>query len=101
MQVTAAPILVGSLFDFPQADDGTSFLDAVRLGLDDVSATGRLDRAVGLVPHLARDVENGFDDLEALGVLAILGPSISDNGLIVRDLADEAGLPCINYTGGE
>ena len=109
MQVTAAPILVGSLFDFPQADEGTSFLDAVRLGLDDVAATGRLDRAVELVPHLARglplgtarDVENGFDDLEALGVLAILGPSISDNGLIVRDLADEAGLPCINYTGGE
>ena len=109
MQVTAAPILVGSLFDFPQADDGASFLDAVRLGLDDVAATGRLDRAVELVPHLARglplgtarDVENGFDDLEALGVLAILGPSISDNGLIVRDLADEAGLPCINYTGGE
>ena len=109
MQVTAAPILVGSLFDFPQADEGASFLDAVRLGLDDVAATGRLDRAVELVHHLARglplgtarDVENGFDDLEALGVLAILGPSISDNGLIVRDLADEAGLPCINYTGGE
>ena len=109
MQMTAAPILIGSLFDFPQADEGASFLDAVRLGLDDVAATGRLDRPVEFVRHLARglpagtarDVENGFDDLEALGALAILGPSISDNGLIVRDLADDAGLPCINYTGGE
>jgi ABC-type branched-subunit amino acid transport system substrate-binding protein len=107
--MTAAPIVIGSLFDFPQADEGASFLDAVRLGLDDVAATGRLDRPVELVRHLARglpagtarDVENGFDDLEALGALAILGPSISDNGLIVRDLADDAGLPCINYTGGE
>ena len=109
MQMTAAPILIGSLFDFPQADEGASFLEAVGLGLDDVAATGRLDRPVEFVRHLARglpagtarDVENGFDDLEAMGVLAILGPSISDNGLIVRDLADYAGLPCINYTGGE
>jgi ABC-type branched-subunit amino acid transport system substrate-binding protein len=109
MEMTAAPILVGSLFDFPQADEGVSFLEAVRLGLDDVTASGRLDRPVELVPHLARglplgtarDVENGFEDLDALGVLAILGPSISDNGLIARDLADEVGLPCINYTGGE
>ena len=77
MQVTGAPILVGSLFDFPQADEGVSFLHSVRLGLDEVAATGRLDRPVELVPHLAhglplgtaRDIENGFDDLEALGVL--------------------------------
>jgi ABC-type branched-subunit amino acid transport system substrate-binding protein len=109
MQMKAAPILIGSLFDFPQADEGVSFLDAVTLGLDDVAAAGRLDRPVELVRHLARglpagtarDIEDGFDDLEALGVLAVLGPSISDNGLIVRDLADDAGVPCINYTGGE
>jgi ABC-type branched-subunit amino acid transport system substrate-binding protein len=109
MQMKAAPILIGSLFDFPQADEGKSFLEAVALGVDDVAATGRLDRPVELVRHLARglpagtarDIEDGFDDLEALGVLAILGPSISDNGLIVRDLANDAGLPCINYTGGE
>jgi branched-chain amino acid transport system substrate-binding protein len=107
MQV--APILIGSLFDFPQADQGESFLQAVQLGLDEVASAGRLDRPVELVRHLARglpagtaqDVENGFDDLEALGVLAIVGPSISDNGLIVRDLADDAGVPCVNYTGGE
>jgi ABC-type branched-subunit amino acid transport system substrate-binding protein len=109
MEMTPAPILVGSLFDFPQADEGAGFLEAVRLGLADVAASGRLDRTVELVPHLARglplgtarDVEDGFDDLDALGVLAILGPSISDNGLIARDLADERELPCINYTGGE
>jgi hypothetical protein len=33
-------------------------------------------------------------------VVAIVGPSISDNGLIVRELADDAGVACINYTGG-
>ena len=33
--------------------------------------------------------------------MLIIGPSISDNGLIVRPLADDRGIPCINYTGGE
>ena len=39
MQVPAAPILVGLLFDFPQADGGASFEEAVRLGLDEIAAT--------------------------------------------------------------
>jgi branched-chain amino acid transport system substrate-binding protein len=102
----AAPILVGLLFDFPQGDGGSSFEDAVRLGMEDVP--GRLDRPVEFLRHAARglpmgtahDVELGFRALHEAGVLAIVGPSISDNGVVVRDLADAAGLPCINYTGG-
>ena len=43
----------------------------------------------------------GFRDLETAGCLAIIGPSISDNGLIVAPLADAAELSCLNYTGGE
>jgi branched-chain amino acid transport system substrate-binding protein len=103
-----SPIRLGLLFDFPQADAGESFETAVRLGLEDAAA-GRLDRPVEFVRHLARglplgtaaDTEHGFAALEDADVVAIVGPSISDNGLIVRDLADAAGLPCINYTGGE
>jgi ABC-type branched-subunit amino acid transport system substrate-binding protein len=45
-------------------------------------------------------VISNFDDLVAQGAVAIVGPSISDNGLIVRDLADRVGVSCINYTGG-
>jgi ABC-type branched-subunit amino acid transport system substrate-binding protein len=48
-----------------------------------------------------RAVRDGFHALDDAGVLLIVGPSISDNGLIVRDLADEHRLPVINYTGGE
>ena len=104
-----APILIGVLYDFPQADGGALFEDAVRAGLAEVHDTGRLDRAVELVPRHARglpggtahDVERTFAELVDHGVLAVLGPSISDNGLIVGPLADAAGLPCINYTGGE
>jgi branched-chain amino acid transport system substrate-binding protein len=109
MQEPPAPILIGLLFDFPQADGGASFEEAVRLGLDDIAATGRLDRPVEFVTRLARglplgsehDVTTAFGELHDAGVLLIVGPSISDNGLIVKLLADESGMPCINYTGGE
>ena len=104
-----SPIVVGLLYDFPQGDGGESFETAVRLGVEDATAAqGRLDRPVEFVRHLARglplgtaaDVERGFSVLDDNDVLAIVGPSISDNGLIVRELADMAGIPCINYTGG-
>ncbi|MHB8671367.1 MAG: ABC transporter substrate-binding protein [Acidimicrobiales bacterium] len=105
----AAPILIGVLYDFPQGDGGEAFETAIRLGLDDVAGTGRIDRPVELVSRhvsglpsgTAHGVEGAFADLVATGVLAVVGPSISDNGLIVGPLADAAGIPCINYTGGE
>ena len=35
------------------------------------------------------------------GVLAILGPALTDGALAVRPLADEVGVPCINYAGND
>ena len=106
---TPAPVVIGVLYDFPQADGGASFEDGVRLGLDRVAAAGRLDRPVELLARQARGLPGGtahdtattFAELVDAGVLAAIGPSISDNGLIVGPLADAAGVPCINYTGGE
>jgi ABC-type branched-subunit amino acid transport system substrate-binding protein len=100
-----APILIGVLYDFPQADGGAGFEEAVRQGLQEVE----LDRPVELVARQAKglpagtahDVRRNFDELVDAGVLAIIGPSISDNGLLVRDWADSACVPCVNYTGGE
>jgi ABC-type branched-subunit amino acid transport system substrate-binding protein len=94
------------LYDFPQGDGGASFEDALRLGIAEV---GRLDRPFELVTRHARGLPSGtanavstaFGELVAEGVLGVVGPSISDNGLLVRDLADAAGVPCVNYTGGE
>ncbi|HUC37222.1 MAG TPA: ABC transporter substrate-binding protein [Acidimicrobiales bacterium] len=102
-------MLVGVLYDFPQGDDGALFEGSLRIGIDEVAATGRLDRSVELLPRHARglpagtahEIEQAFGELEAAGALVIVGPSISDNGLIVGPLADESGVPCINYTGGE
>src|SRR4051794_40719596 len=103
----ASPVLVGVLYDFPQGDGGAAFEDALRLGIADVAATGRLDRevdfvardAAGLPSGSEHDVTMKFGELVDAGVVFVIGPAISDNALIVAPLADAAGVPCINYTG--
>jgi ABC-type branched-subunit amino acid transport system substrate-binding protein len=103
----ALPIRIGLLYDFPQADD--LFAKSMRLGIDEVAATGRLDRDIELIERQARglpsgseaDVVRAFNELDDEGVLAIIGPSISDNALIVAPLCDAARIPAINYSGGE
>jgi branched-chain amino acid transport system substrate-binding protein len=106
MEHQGAPIKIGLLFDFPQPDGGDGFETAIRLGVDKTEE--RRDRPVEFVRRLvtglplgtAHDVERAFGELCDAGVLGVVGPSISDNGLIVKELADRARLPCINYTGG-
>jgi hypothetical protein len=100
----AAPVRIGLLFDFPQGDGGASVESALRLGLEDVASTGRVDRDFEFVANHARglplgtehDVVTAFDELESSGCVLIVGPSISDNGLITAPLYDAVGLPCIN-----
>jgi ABC-type branched-subunit amino acid transport system substrate-binding protein len=100
-----SPILLGVLHDYGTPDGDADFEAAVRAGLD---ASG-LDRAVELVHEHAEGLPRGsahavataFAALVDRGVVGILGPAITDNALVVRDLADAAGVPCINYTGGE
>lgn len=107
MSSGATPIRIGLLYDFPQGND--LFPQALRLGLDDVAATGRLDREIELVERHARglpsgseqEVIDGFTSLCDDGVTAIVGPSISDNALIAAPIADSRRVPAINYTGGE
>jgi ABC-type branched-subunit amino acid transport system substrate-binding protein len=103
-----SPALIGVLYDFPQFDGGASVEEAIALGLAE-GAGARADRPFELVARQARGLPAGsehemagtFLELAETGVLAVVGPSISDNGLIVAPLADRLGLPCINYTGGE
>ncbi len=103
----ALPIRIGLLYDYPQGDD--LFAASLRLGIDEVAAGGRIDRDVELLEQQARglpsgsehDVKRAFADLDDAGVLAIVGPSISDNALIAAPLCDAARVPAINYSGGE
>jgi branched-chain amino acid transport system substrate-binding protein len=103
------PLRIGVFLDFPQADGGTATEAALRLGFDEVTQAGRLDREVELVVHAVRglpmgsehEVADGFRELAAAGCLLVVGPSISDNALITTPIGDALGLVTINYTGGE
>jgi branched-chain amino acid transport system substrate-binding protein len=103
----ALPIRIGLLYDYPQ--QGDLFVKALRMGVDDVAASGRLDRDFEFVERQAQGLPSGsedsvvraFNELREDGVLAIVGPSISDNALIAAPLCDEARVPAINYSGGE
>jgi ABC-type branched-subunit amino acid transport system substrate-binding protein len=74
-----------------------------------VAHTGRLDRdvefvarhAAGLPGGTEHDVRERFAEVVSTGAVLVIGPSISDNALIVAPLADAARVPCINYTGGQ
>jgi branched-chain amino acid transport system substrate-binding protein len=104
---TALPVRIGLLYDFPQMGD--LLAKSLQLGVDEVAATGRLDRGIELIERQSQglpsgseaEVKRAFAELDAEGVVAIIGPSISDNGLIVAPLCDAARIPAINYTGGE
>ena len=76
----ALPVRIGLLYDFPQMGD--LFAKALRLGIDEVAATGRLDRDVELVERQSRGLPSGseaevvraFDELDDEDVVAIVGP---------------------------
>lgn len=103
------PIKLGVLADFPGGDGGQAFEWAVRLGLDEVGP--RLPGQVELIREVAlglplpggseESVRAAFTRLDDAGVLAVLGPAISDNAVVVRPMADAAGLATLNYSGGE
>ncbi len=104
-------VRIGVLHDFPTADEGRSFERNLRLGLQAVVDSGRLDdqieivHAVGLGLPLpggsAHAVERAYLELADQGVAAIVGPAISDNAIVVQPLADSGRIPTLNYTGSE
>ncbi|HEY8217388.1 MAG TPA: ABC transporter substrate-binding protein [Acidimicrobiia bacterium] len=103
------PVRVGVLLDFPQADGGAATEAALRHGIGEVAADGRLDREVelllrpvaGLPLGSEHDVVTGFRELVDAGCVLVVGPSISDNALITTPIGDAVGLVTLNYTGGE
>jgi len=109
--VSGSLVRIGVLHDFPTADNGRAFERNLRLGLQPVVDSGRLDdqveivHAVGLGLPLpggsAHAVARAFGELVDQGVAAIVGPAISDNAIVVQPLADRARVPTLNYSGSE
>jgi branched-chain amino acid transport system substrate-binding protein len=102
----AKPIVVGVLGDRP---GGSGMTDEMRRVVDAAVASGRIDRPVtfveditdGLPEGTAASVTAGFWRLVAQDALVIMGPTVTDNGLIATELADEARIPCCNWTGSD
>ena len=109
--MTGSKIRIGVLHDYPTTDDGASFEAYVRRGMQPVIESGRLDDEVELVHASALGlplpggsayaIEGAFGALVDQGVVAILGPAISDNALVVQSLADAARVSTINWSGSE
>lgn len=99
------PVVVGVLLDHGGPE--SPMIGVVRRHLEQAVASRRLDRpvrvvaesAAGLPAGSAAAVERGFEALLEERPVLILGPSITDNALVVRDLADRARVPCVNWSG--
>lgn len=108
-----APHRIGILNDVPAALRVPNRIDWMRAALDlafeEALAAGRLDRPVelvirggeGLPVGTAANVSAAFAELEAAGVLGIIGPAITDNALITQPMAEAAQLPTLNWSGSE
>ena len=107
------PLLIGVLSDMaasPPAEGAPTGIERfVRMAVDPLVASGRIDREVEFVPAYgmglpsgtAFAVERAFAELDAKGVLAVLGPAIGDNALVATPLSDRYRIPTINWAGTE
>ncbi len=103
----AQPIIVGVLGDRPGPQ--SAMVDVMRQTVDAAVTSGRIDRPVtfvvditeGLPEGTAANVTAGFQRLVGQDALVIMGPTVTDNGLIATQLADEARIPCCNWTGSD
>ena len=85
-------VKIGICMDFPILDVHRPFLDGIRLGFDEATASGILDRpaqlivkeAEGLPRGDAFDVVRAWQGLVDAGCVGIIGPMISDNALAVK-----------------
>ena len=102
-----APIVVGVLLDHPGPE--SPMIGEMRRVVDPAVGRGRLDRPVTFVTEVSDGLPRGtaaavtaaFHRLVAQDALIIMGPTITDNGLVVRDLADQVQVPCCNWTGSD
>jgi ABC-type branched-subunit amino acid transport system substrate-binding protein len=100
---------VGLFFDYAQPDGGAYHQAGVELGLTTITGLDEVlgeplellcRDANGLPAGSEAEVADGFRSFVAEDLTAVIGPSISDNAMVVTPIADELEIPCINYTGG-
>lgn len=102
---------VGVLIDFGFSEAVQKFiLDGYRLAFDEALEDGILDRPVELKVEIAeglptgstRNVLDAWKRLDAQGVVAVMGPLISENAVDIREYIDTVGhIPTIAWGGSD
>jgi branched-chain amino acid transport system substrate-binding protein len=100
-----AEAMIGVLFDNDVGDMRTLMVDAVKSGIGQSGVHGNLSvvsaQPRGLPSGTEWAFRRGFHELADAGVLAIIGPGITDNGFVARELAGSVGLPCVIWAAHE
>jgi branched-chain amino acid transport system substrate-binding protein len=102
------PVKIGVLVDMDLGQLLADWIDPTILAIEDALNEGVYSRgpiqlvvadARGLPRENYRKLLDGYRWLVDEGCVAVLGPLISDNSLVLQDLANELQVPCIGWTG--
>ena len=101
-------VRVGLCIDFPMSDMQSAYRDALTLAFDEAHASGLIDRPITAVVDEAEGLPRGdaFSVLQSWkrladeGCVLIVGPSVSDNAVAVRDHIEQVGhVPTLAWSG--
>jgi ABC-type branched-subunit amino acid transport system substrate-binding protein len=101
-------VKIGILVDMDIGQLLADWIDPTMLAIEDALNEGVYSRgpiqlvvadARGLPRENYRKVLDGYRWLVEQGCVVVLGPMISDNCLLLQDLANELGVACIGWTG--
>jgi ABC-type branched-subunit amino acid transport system substrate-binding protein len=102
------PVKIGVLVDMDLGQLLADWIDPTILAIEDALNEGAYGRgpvqlvvadARGLPRENYRKLLDGYRWLVDQGCVVVLGPLISDNSLVLQDLANELRVPCIGWTG--
>lgn len=102
------PVKIGVLVDMDLGQLLADWIDPTILAIEDALNEGVYTRgpiqivtadARGLPRENYKKLLDGYRWLVDQGCVVVLGPLISDNSLVVQDLANELQVPCVGWTG--
>lgn len=101
------PVKIGVLIDMELGQLLADWIDSTILAVEDSLNEGIYDRPIeiftvdarGLPRENYRKVQQGYLRLVEHGCVVVLGPLISDNSVVLRDLVNATGVPSLAWTG--
>jgi len=102
------PVRIGILIDIDLGQLLADWIDPTMLAIEDALNEGVYSRgpiqlvvadARALPRESYRNVLDGYRWLVDQGCVVVLGPMVSDNCLVLQDLANQMQVPCVGWTG--